>query len=82
MLRAAAQSRYYRPLLQQGGISGSTEPRDALTRLPLLSKEQLRIDSRGLLTGPPPRGTVTFKSSGTTGTPTEIFYTRQFAIGE
>jgi len=67
VLGVAVQSPYYRPLLEQAGLSPATPPRDVLARLPLLSKEQLRIVSRSLLTGRPPRGTVTFKSSGTKG---------------
>jgi len=78
VLRAALQSPYYRPLVEQAGVSSAMRLRDALAGLPLLSKQQLRTSSKALLTGRAPRGTITFKSSGTTGTPTEIFYTRQF----
>jgi phenylacetate-CoA ligase len=47
--------------------------------MPLLNKETLRTKARELLTQTPlPKGTIAFKSSGTTGTPTEIFYTPEF----
>ena len=47
--------------------------------MPILSKETLRKRARDLLTkNPPPKRTINFKSSGTTGTPTEIFYTPKF----
>lgn len=79
LLQHAGRSSYYRLLLSEAGISESTRPVEALRRLPLLSKETLRTRARELLTtSSPPRGTSVFRSSGTTGTPTEIFYTREF----
>ena len=55
------------------------EPFDALRRIPPLSKETLRTKARELLTyNPPPKRTINFRSSGTTGTPTEIYYTPEF----
>jgi phenylacetate-CoA ligase len=78
VLQAAAGSPYYRRLFQDLRITADTPPREALRRLPTLSKETLRLRARDLLTGPPPRDAVTFRSSGTTGTPTEIYYTRAF----
>jgi phenylacetate-CoA ligase len=78
ILSVASRSPYYRRLFMEAGITPSMPPREALARLPLLSKEELRTREKELLTGPPPKGTVTFKSSGTTGTPTEIHYTREF----
>ena len=59
-------------------MKADTPAWEALSRLPFLSKEEVRTHPRELLTGNVPRGTMTFKSSGTTGTPTVIFYTREF----
>jgi phenylacetate-CoA ligase len=54
-------------------------PFEALSKLPFLSKETLRMRAKDLLPqNPLPKGTIMFKSSGTTGTPTEIYYTRWF----
>jgi phenylacetate-CoA ligase len=78
ILRVASRSPYYGRLLVEAGVTPSISYREALARLPLLSKEELRTRPKELLTQPIPRGTVTFKSSGTTGTPTEIHYTREF----
>lgn len=78
LLGVARQAPYYGRLFSDAGISPTAEPWAALWQLPFLAKEQLRARPRDLLTAPPPRGTLTFKSSGTTGTPTEIYYTREF----
>lgn len=79
VLGAARQSRYYREVFAQVGIEPNMKGSETLQRLPLLSKETLRLRARDLLTeNPPPRGTTIFKSSGTTGTPTEIYYTPEF----
>jgi phenylacetate-CoA ligase len=78
LLRAARQSPYYRRVMDEAGINSEMPPFDALERFPLLSKEQLRSQPTALLTGAPPKGVVTFNSSGTTGTPTTIYYTREF----
>jgi phenylacetate-CoA ligase len=76
VLHAARRSKYYAPLFAAAPADPS--PWKVLERLPLLSKEQLRAHARDLLTDVPPRDTVVFRSSGTTGTPTEIYYTRAF----
>ena len=79
LLTAAWKSPYYRQKFQAAGISPETPPFEALSRIPYLSKNDLRLHARHLLTEHPlPKGTVVFKSSGTTGTPTEIYYTREF----
>jgi phenylacetate-CoA ligase len=78
LLGAARKSPYYGRVMSEAGITAATPPLEALRRLPLLSKEQVRAQPRELLTEKPPKGTVTFKSSGTTGTPTEIYYTPGF----
>jgi phenylacetate-CoA ligase len=75
LLTKAASSTYYRPLV--AGLD-LRDPHAALARMPLLSKDSLRQRGRDLLTEPPPRGTHVFRSSGTTGTPSEIFYTKRF----
>jgi phenylacetate-CoA ligase len=78
VFRAASRSPYYRGVLAQAGVDRDTHPREVLMRLPLLTKEQLRASPRELLTGAVPKGTVVFRSSGTTGTPTDIYYSREF----
>jgi phenylacetate-CoA ligase len=79
VLAAAWNSPYYRPIFLKAGMSGNTPPLEALARLPFLSKETLRTRAKDLLTqNPPPKGTLVMKSSGTTGTPTEIYYTPEF----
>jgi phenylacetate-CoA ligase len=79
ILTSAWRSPYYRQLFTKVGLRPSMAPFEALRRLPLLSKEQLRTRAKDLLSEyPPPRGTIVFKSSGTTGAPTEIYYTEEF----
>jgi phenylacetate-CoA ligase len=75
LLTAARRSPYYRHVFAELGIRTASEPFAALHRAPILTKETLRDNARNLLTqNLPPRGTLRFKSSGTTGTPTEIYY--------
>ena len=75
---AAWGSSYYRQVFAEVGITQAMNPFEALRRAPLLTKETLRMQGRNLLTEKrPPRGSIPFRSSGTTGTPTEIFYTRE-----
>ncbi|MBN1453574.1 MAG: phenylacetate--CoA ligase family protein [Anaerolineales bacterium] len=78
LLRAAWNSPYYRRVFEQAGIRPGMPPFDALAALPPLSKETLRKRAGDLLTEKPPKGTVVFNSSGTTGTPTDIYYTTHF----
>jgi phenylacetate-CoA ligase len=79
LLAAAWNSPYYRRIFLESGISIGMPPLEVLARVPLLSKETLRTHAKELLTkNPPPRGTIVQKSSGTTGTPTEIYYTQEF----
>ena len=79
VLEAARNSPYYRQVFTEAGVRPDMKAFDALRRMPLLSKETLRTRARELLTQKPtPKGTITFKSSGTTGTPSEVFYTRDF----
>jgi phenylacetate-CoA ligase len=79
VLAAARHSPYYRQALVEAGIKGDTPPLDALARMPLLSKDALRLHARDLVTQDPlPKGTLVQKTSGTTGTPTEIYYDLQF----
>src|SRR5262249_32122828 len=76
---AAWQSPYYRRVFTEAGISPNMAPFESLSKVPPLSKETLRTRATDLLTHtPPPKGTMIFKSSGTTGTPTEIYYTPEF----
>lgn len=74
LLERAAASPYYRPLVAGADLR---DPFAALARLPFLTKETLRSSSRELLTATPPRGTLVQRSSGTTGTPSEIYYDRE-----
>lgn len=78
LLRVAGCSPYYQAKLAEAGITGPLGSLDELRRLPTLSKDTLRKQPRDLLTGRPPWGTKIFRSSGTTGTPTDLYYTRRF----
>ncbi len=79
VLNAARNSPYYDQVFREAGIGEHLPPFEALRRLPFLSKETLRVRAKDLLTeNPPPRGTLVLRSSGTTGTPTEICYTARF----
>lgn len=77
LLTKAAKSKYYDEVFSQQGItiSDTLSVWETFPRLPFLSKQTLRTRAHDLLTEtPPPKGTSVFKSSGTTGTPTEIYY--------
>src|SRR5262245_23841970 len=79
ILAAAWRSPYYCDVFSEAGVSPGMKPFDPLRSLPLLSKETLRARGRDLLTQTRvPKGTIVFKSSGTTGTPTEIYYSSEF----
>lgn len=79
VLAAAWRSSYYRQVFSEAGVKENMEPYEALRLLPLLSKATLRLRGKDMLTASsPPRGTMIFKSSGTTGTPTEIYFTGRF----
>jgi len=79
LLLCATRSPYYGEILNQANFDLQQNPFRILERLPLLAKETLRTQSRELLTqNPLPKGTRIFKSSGTTGTPTELYYTPEF----
>lgn len=74
----AARAPYYQLKFAQAGINAALDALDDLRRLPTLTKQTLRERPRDLLTGKPPWGTKVIRSSGTTGTPTDIYYTRRF----
>ena len=79
VLAVAWRSLYYRQVFTEAGVRPGLAPFEALPQMPLLSKETLRTRAKDLLTeNPPPRGTIVFNSSGTTGTPTDIYYTPEF----
>ena len=83
VLAAAWNSPYYRETFLEAGINKDTPPAEALPRLPFLSKEALRTRGRDLLTqNPLPKGTLVQKTGGTTGSPSEIFYTPEFHANE
>ncbi len=73
LFAAASSSAHYGPLLRAGGA----DPFERLAKMPLLSKEMLRSSAAQLLTRAPGDALV-FRSSGTTGTPSEIYYPREF----
>ena len=78
LLDHARHSPYYGPLLTTSGINAPLESLDDLRRLPTLSKQTLRTQPRRLLTARSPWGTKVMRSSGTTGTPTDLYYSRRF----
>lgn len=79
LFATARSALYYRQLFQEAGILPESSPWENLHKLPYLTKEILRNRAKDLLTvSPPPRETMIFKSSGTTGTPTEIYYSPEF----
>jgi len=79
VLRSAWRSRYYRKIFGAAGLTPEMGPFAALPQIPLLPKEILRARPKDLITqNPLPKATISFKSSGTTGTPTEVFYTPEF----
>lgn len=79
LLAVARRSSYYRPLIDAAGLSGRDDVGlDELPKLPTLTKDTLRRRPRDLLTGRPPWSTRILRSSGTTGTPTDIYYTAEF----
>jgi phenylacetate-CoA ligase len=79
LLQTADRSPYYQAVFKEAKVNWQLPAFEILADLPLLSKETLRTHARDLLTQHPvPKSTVVFKSSGTTGTPTEIYYTPEF----
>jgi phenylacetate-CoA ligase len=78
LLQAAWNSPYYRRVFEEAGIGRQTPAWEALPRIPCLTKDTLRAHARELLTAPVPRRCKVFRSSGTTGTPVEIYFTPLF----
>lgn len=79
IFRWALQAPYYRELFAKADVQVQNVNLDTLRHVPLLSKDTLRQRSHDLVTRKDlPSGTRVFKSSGTTGTPTAIYYTREF----
>ena len=75
LFTVAKMAPYYHRVFAEGDILLGDTPFDVLSKLPLLSKETLRTIPKDLLTQRPvPQNVMMFKSSGTTGTPTEIYY--------
>ncbi len=76
LLAAAQNAPYYRKVFADAGVRLAGNPFEILRNLPFLSKETLRTVPEDLITQRPiPKDVIVFKSSGTTGTPTEIYYT-------
>ena len=79
VVSAAWKSPFYRRALLEAGLKPETTSLETLHTFPFLSKEALRVNARELVTQKrTPAGTMVQKTSGTTGTPAEIYYTRQF----
>lgn len=78
VIQSAWQSPYYQQVFNSAGLRPGMPPLEALGQLPFLSKDTLRSHPKDLLTQPPPRDVMVFRSSGTTGTPTEIYFTHDF----
>ena len=79
VLAAAWNTPYYAEVFRQLGLRRGMDPWDALRRLPVLSKDTFRRRKKDILVaGRLPRGVTVFNTSGTTGTPLGIYYTRQF----
>jgi len=78
ILNKAWSSPHYKKVFNKAGINRHMPAFEALGRIPLLPKETLRTSATSLLTEiSPPKGTIVIKSSGTTGTPTSIYYSRE-----
>jgi phenylacetate-CoA ligase len=74
----AWKTSYYPSVFREAGVARGMDPWEALRRMPLLPKSVLQIHARDLLSSTNiPRRTKASRSSGTTGTPTEIFNTPQ-----
>jgi phenylacetate-CoA ligase len=79
VLRAAWNSPYYRDVFESSGVTRSTDPWEAMQRLPVLAKETFRARGKELLTTEKlPGGTRIFNTSGATGTPSAVYFTREF----
>lgn len=78
LMTSAWNSVYYKEVFIKSGISSSDTKVTQIDQLPLLTKETLRERYKDLLTSRIPRGTIIQKSSGTTGTPSYTYYTKEF----
>ncbi|MGE0757695.1 MAG: phenylacetate--CoA ligase family protein [Pirellulaceae bacterium] len=78
VLEQAAKAPYYRQQFQEARLTLPLKSLEQLAELPRLSKQVLRSQPTDLLTTTPPWGTKVLHSSGTTGTPTSIYFTRNF----
>jgi phenylacetate-CoA ligase len=74
LIRAAAETPYYRAAFAAAGISErDLESDGALTRLPVLEKATVQQRGSELLSPAAPKKTVTITTSGSTGQPLRIF---------
>lgn len=78
ILQHAERSPYYADVFRRIKFSGPLRSLNQLSEFPTLSKQTLRSEPRSLLTMTPPWRTLVLNSSGTTGTPTDIYYTKKF----
>ncbi|MFN0178729.1 MAG: phenylacetate--CoA ligase family protein [Gemmatimonadales bacterium] len=79
---AFEKSRYWRDTMSSIGMTpGDFRGISDLRRLPLLTKETVRDRQADLMTAPPPQpGWLHGHTSGTTGSPLDLWYDRQTAI--
>jgi len=79
VFEAAWRSPYYREAFAAANMTENMAPRESLARAPFLSKNTLRTRGDELLsTTRLPRGVSIFHTSGSTGTPTKLYYSREF----
>lgn len=78
LFKVSRNSPYYSSIFAEMELKPNISSFEILARFPFLSKGTLRTRGADLLTEKLPKGTMIFKSSGTTGTPTEIYFTRRF----
>ncbi len=78
LLQIARQAPHYQRVLGASGVTGPLASLEELSQIPMLSKQTIRTAPKSLLTRRPPRGTCVLRSSGTTGTPIEVYMTRKF----
>ncbi len=74
----ARHSPFYRERFQLAGFDPAALEKPAdLSVLPLLSRDQLRLHGQDMLTARPEHDVTTYKSSGTSGTPRNIYRSRR-----
>ncbi|HQP55971.1 MAG TPA: hypothetical protein PLN83_07660 [Syntrophorhabdus sp.] len=78
LCHSASASPFYHKRFEDAGFKPERDAhREGLKKLPFLTKDEYRSCANELLTRKPERGVITFKSSGTTGTPCRILRSRR-----